>query len=270
MQLIPIDKIKMDEKKLYQISLITKSIYRLIIYSRYHTDDDLLDTYTEGIHDLKELLGIKNAQMEAQDEEEAGRYLKDLKIAVDFVISEITAHINFTSPTQMFQLLRLISPETNAVHPNRYRSSTVQVGAHLCPEPMLLPYLMEELFYRIDTISDPVIRAIYFHHEMIRIHPFSDGNGRVARIAKNWMLMYDLYPPIYINDPHEKKEYTETLASSFKALSTAPEQWNDYTSKFFRQELDRLLSNLLWLYDQINEKGNIRSSQAGSDTTSFM
>jgi Fic family protein len=67
------------------------------------------------------------------------------------------------------------------------------------------------------------------HHELIRIHPFADGNGRVTRIAKNWMLLCDLYPPIFINVGPQKKEYVNTLSQSFKKLQTHPKKWNEYT-----------------------------------------
>lgn len=190
--------------------------------------------------------------MEAQSEEEAKEYLHHLKISLDFVIDEIVLHNNFDKELQLFQLLRLVSPETNAMHPNRYRQTLVQIGAHICPDPVLVPQLVSALFYQFQSIPNPIIRAIYFHHELIRIHPFADGNGRVTRIAKNWMLMYDLYPPIFINDATQKKEYISTLGNSFKQLLKQPQQWNEYTEKFFDQELDRLLINAQYLYDSIN------------------
>ena len=80
MKLLPIENIQINHKKINEIDTIWKSIYRLIIYSRYHFDDDLLDIYLEGVNNLKDLLSIKNAQMEAQNEEEAVEYLKNLKI----------------------------------------------------------------------------------------------------------------------------------------------------------------------------------------------
>jgi Fic family protein len=210
------------------------------------------------MHNLKELVGIKNAQMEAQNEEEAKEYLLNLKVSLDFVIEEIILHNNFEKEIQLFQLLRLVSPETNAIHPNRYRQTLVQIGAHICPEASDVPQLVSELFYKMQSISNPIIRAIYFHHELIRIHPFVDGNGRVTRIAKNWMLMYDLYPPIFINDAPQKKEYIATLANSFKELMNQPNKWNNYTSTFFEQELDRLLVNATLLYESISLIGKNR------------
>ena len=95
MELLPVEEIKINETKINRIDHLVKSIYRLIIYSRNHLDDDLLDTYLASVQELGELLTLKNAQMEAQNEEEAEEYLKNLKISLDFVIAEIITHNNF-------------------------------------------------------------------------------------------------------------------------------------------------------------------------------
>ena len=100
MKLLPIECIQINQSKLNEIEKIVKAIYRLIIYSRYHLDDDLLDIYLKGMHNLTELLSIKNAQMEAQNEEELETYLKNLKISLDFVIEEIIHHNNFEKEIQ--------------------------------------------------------------------------------------------------------------------------------------------------------------------------
>jgi len=261
MELLPIHIIQLNQSKINEIDKVIKSIYRLIIYSRHHLDDDLLDTYLAGIHNLKELLSIKNAQMEAQNEEEARVYLINLKLSLEFVIEEINLGNNFEKEIQLFQLLRLISPETNALHPNRYRQTVVQIGSHICPEPQEVPGLVANLFFQMNHIRNPIAKAIYFHHELIRIHPFADGNGRITRIAKNWMLMYNLYPPIFINDAHQKKIYINTLASSFRELNRFPQKWNEHTANFFEQELDRILINSNLLYDAINKIGLNRKQE---------
>jgi Fic family protein len=255
MRILPVEEIKVNQHKINEIDFLVKSIYRLIIYSRHHLDDDLLDAYFTSMQKLQELLSLKNAQMEAQNEEEAEEYLKNLKISLDFVIEEIIGQTNFDRELQLFQLLRLVSPETNALHPNRYRQTQVQIGAHSCPDSEQIPGLVSELFYQMQGITNPIIRAIYFHHELIRIHPFADGNGRVTRVAKNWMLMFDLYPPIFINDAPQKKEYISTLSKSFRSLHLEPGTWNEHTENFFEQELDRLLVNVKALYETVNKIG---------------
>lgn len=261
MFLLPIDQIKVDHHKITELEDKVRAIYRLIIYSRYHLDDDLLDSYLVGMHNLKELVGIKNAQMEAQTEEEAEEYLLNLNLSLDFVVEEINAHNRFDSEVQLFQLLRLISPDAYAMHPNRYRDTLVQIGAHICPDRTEVPGLVRELFYQMKFISNPIIRAIYFHHELIRIHPFADGNGRVTRVAKNWILMYDLYPPTFISDAAEKKEYVHTLGESFKELDRNPFIWNEHTAQFFEHELERLIVNAKHLYDIIFDIGAKRQQE---------
>ncbi len=72
--------------------------------------------------------------MESQNQEEAEEDLKNLKVSLDFVIEEIVLQNNFEKELQLFQLLRLIPPEANAIYPNRYRQTLVQVGAHICPD----------------------------------------------------------------------------------------------------------------------------------------
>lgn len=134
MELLPIGEIRVNQAKINKIDHLIKSIYRLIIYSRHHLGDDLLDTYLTSVQKLQDLLSLKNAQMEAQSEEEAKEYLKNLKVSLDFVIEEIVSHQNFNKELQLFQLLRLVSPETNAIHPNRYRQTLVQIGWHICPD----------------------------------------------------------------------------------------------------------------------------------------
>jgi len=150
-----------------------------------------------------------------------------------FVANDIKHHVDFTAEVQLFQLFRLISPESHAQHPNRYRDKLVQIGSYICPEPNKIPALVSELFYNMSAIKNPIIRAIYFHHELIRIHPFLDGNGRTTRIAKNWILMYNLFPPIFIRDEEEKTRYIDTLSKSFSQLERNPKKWNSELTSFF-------------------------------------
>ncbi|MBK8698496.1 MAG: hypothetical protein IPN29_02715 [Saprospiraceae bacterium] len=79
------------------------------------------------MHNLKELVGIKNAQMEAQNEEEAKEYLENLKVSLDFVIDEIKSGNNFGRRFNCFNC-SLSLPETNAIHPNRYTTACADMA----------------------------------------------------------------------------------------------------------------------------------------------
>lgn len=240
MRLFPHDNIQVDPQSLQELDQRVQQIYRTIIFNRDHTADSLLEIFINQSNSLTDLLSIKNAQMEAQSDEEAAQYLETLRHSVDFILKQLRDNRDFTGLTDLFHLFRIISPETHARHPNRFRHRLVQVGSYVCPEPTTINSLMETLFLTLPRISHPVVRAIYFHHEAIRIHPFIDANGRTVRIAKNWMLMYGLYPPIFIRDENEKQQYISTLSASFSALSEDPSTWNANLSAFFEQEIGRL------------------------------
>ncbi len=56
----------------------------------------------------------------------------------------------------------------------------------------------------------PVIIAAVVHYNMVRIHPFDDGNGRGARILMNLILMRSGYPPAIIK-MEDRQDYLEAI-----------------------------------------------------------
>lgn len=71
---------------------------------------------------------------------------------------------------------------------------------------------MDSLAYKIENNKEfnTIELAAYTHHELVRIHPFVDGNGRTARLLMNLILMRDGYPPIVILKK-ERKKYFDAL-----------------------------------------------------------
>ena len=77
-----------------------------------------------------------------------------------------------------------------------------------------LPYKvsseMNNLIYQISKNPkkyNPIELASFAHHELVRIHPFIDGNGRVARLLCNFILMSNGYPPIAVKKEDRKKYF---------------------------------------------------------------
>lgn len=55
----------------------------------------------------------------------------------------------------------------------------------IAPPPYLVPSLMDDLFNWMQDEKDnthPLILSCIFHYEFVFIHPFCDGNGRIARL----------------------------------------------------------------------------------------
>ena len=67
----------------------------------------------------------------------------------------------------------------------------------------------------------PVELAALFHYRYIRIHPFEDGNGRIARLMVNFILARHGYPMIVVRS-RNKSEYLEALHSADLVVGSEP------------------------------------------------
>lgn len=108
MILFPPELIQVNKNKINEIDRKVRSIYRYITFTRSVSSKKLLDNFADSTNNLTQLLSIKNAQMEAQDEVELKTYHKNLRKTITFVLNEIKNNIPFTKEIQLFQLLSLI------------------------------------------------------------------------------------------------------------------------------------------------------------------
>ena len=67
----------------------------------------------------------------------------------------------------------------------------------------------------------PVELAALFHYRYIRIHPFEDGNGRIARLMMNFILCRHDYPMIVVRS-RKKSEYLEALHQADLEVGPVP------------------------------------------------
>ncbi len=97
--------------------------------------------------------------------------------------------------------------------PNHVKTVTGAIFRFATPEetPALMHDLLE--WYRTE-LNDPArngwVLAATFHYKFIRIHPFDDGNGRMARILMNFILLGHGFPPVVVKTG-EKTAYFQAL-----------------------------------------------------------
>lgn len=89
----------------------------------------------------------------------------------------------------------------------------------VAPPPQLVPKLMDDLFDWMDRDKaniHPLILSSVFHYEFVFIHPFSDGNGRMARLwhtalLYNWRNVFE-YIPLESQIEKYQNEYYDAIA----------------------------------------------------------
>jgi len=109
------------------------------------------------------------------------------------------------------QTRREITPGEYKKFPNSVRLENGEIFQYASPQET--PAMMNDLMAFYKTTSDegvahPLWLAAMLHYKFVRIHPFDDGNGRVARLIMNYVLMKNNFPPVIIKDADKKKYIT--------------------------------------------------------------
>ena len=90
-------------------------------------------------------------------------------------------------------LLWVENPDTKErirIVPGELRDRDVKVGRHISVSPGALPRFMkrfEDAYQKLGKV-DSIIASATAHHRLLWMHPFLDGNGRVARLMSYAML----------------------------------------------------------------------------------
>lgn len=129
----------------------------------------------------------------------------------------------------------------------------------MAPPPHLVPEQMDALFNWIHCASNtvhPLILSSVFHYEFVFIHPFADGNGRMARLWQTALL--SAWNPIFQYLPLESRilefqdEYYEAIAACHSAGKA---------DVFIEFMLDKINLTLDWALIQMTSEDAYLSEQ---------
>ncbi len=140
---------------------------------------------------------------------------KDHKEALDFLFELVSDKRCTISEHLIRKFHQLVVQETEKEWAGRYRNGAVIIGgaAHMPPDALDVPRQMANLMRWLkqnERKLHTVELSALLHHKLAAIHPFFDGNGRIARLMMNVLLMRKGFP-LAIFLKNDRKKYYDVL-----------------------------------------------------------
>jgi Fic family protein len=149
----------------------------------------LKNDYSKDAHKRDLQLEAK-AHIQAQEWIDGGG-LKDKRAFTTEGICEIHRRFGDLLPEDLLWVEDPATKERVRVTPGELRQREVQVGRHVAISPGALPRFLErfENVYGSLGKTETIIGSAAAHHRLLWMHPFLDGNGRVARLMSHAVLL---------------------------------------------------------------------------------
>lgn len=172
----------------------------LLVHGRAEGGHPLRDYEEMKAHDL----GIEKVREFAEDKE---RRLTEADIRSLNLIILKEPFWNEAKTLDRQLTRKQILPGRYKIQPNHVETPTGEIFRFALPEEV--PAKMDELtkWFNGNIESHPASTASFLaelHHRFIFIHPFDDGNGRIARLLINYALMRSGYPPLVIRSENRE------------------------------------------------------------------
>lgn len=137
------------------------------------------------------------------------------------------------------------------------------------PLAVEVPYQVEELTSWLNSqesgVHHPVLKAGTVHYELVRIHPFTDGNGRAARAMALLVLLREGYE---VKRFFSLEEYFDRTSSEYyRVLQRVAREgydltaWLEYFTLGLAQELSRVKDQVLKLSRDLRLRGELGGKQ---------
>ncbi|WP_172824801.1 Fic family protein [Pajaroellobacter abortibovis] len=152
--------------------------------------------------------------------------IKNYRAALHF-IRQCVVDPNLSVTTDIIKgIYAALHPEAGEAKSIKYRKETPQhrLYFHEYAPPDKISSRMAQI---IDWVNDPIVlkkrgpfrMAVRAHYDLLRVFPFPQNSGKVARLFLNLLLLRNGYPPAIIHST-ERQRYYEALKGSITTMET--------------------------------------------------
>ena len=178
-----------------------------------------------NVKDIQDMIA-SNVTLKMMSEE---ALIKETPLTVNFI--RTLHHTLLREDYTVYKQLRNGQQTSYLIHAGQYKTRPNSVITRYgdrfeYASPEETPALMADLvdwYNRAEQEGklSPIDLAILFHYRYIRIHPFEDGNGRIARLMVNYILSRHSYPMIVVRS-RLKQDYLEALHRADLIVGSTP------------------------------------------------
>lgn len=187
--------------------------------SNFEHTQDLELTYTSNAIEGNALTAVETMLVVEKGITIGGKPLKDHLEAVDHfealryvrALAREKASLTELDVRNLHRLVLLRSdPEKGGQYAREGRYVLTDTGRHHFPSPAGIPALMGDFAKWLGAAPATPETAFAAHRQLVGIHPFEDGNGRMARLLMNLILIRGGHPPVSVR-PEDRAAYIATL-----------------------------------------------------------
>lgn len=139
--------------------------------------------------------------------------------AADFIKTLVGQKRSELNESDLRDIHRLILSKIDDINAGKYRNIPVKIAGTdvKLPHHAHISYLMKEFvdWLHRENPDHPVKISADAHFKLVGIHPFVDGNGRLARLLMNLLLMQEGYPPAFIRK-EDRRAYINSIEKGQK------------------------------------------------------
>ncbi len=267
------NKILNNIAKIEAATEIIKNAPLLPLWEKQFKEDAIVRAVHHGTHvegnplkkdEARDILEGKKVIGRPRDIQEIINYRK----VIEFIDEEANRKIEKITEILIKKLHRIIvdkvlPPESAGEYRTKQvivRNSQTGEVTFRPPPSIEVPFLMREFVYWLNREDKdkihPVIKAGIAHHELVRIHPFLDGNGRVARALATLILFlggYDIRRFFSLEEYYDKDvlSYYENLQRASAGNLTL---WLEYFTYGAAVEFEKIKEKILKLSKDVKLK----------------
>ncbi len=277
-QFLITNKILNNIAKIEAAEEVIKHSPLLPLWEKQFKEDAIVRSVYHGTHlegnalakdDAKNILAGKEVVGRPRDIQEIINYRK----VIEFIDEEAKKKIEKITEQLIKKIHRIIIDKILTNGQGEYRTKQVIIRNSATgevtfrpPPPVEVPFLMREFVYWLNKENSdlhPVLKAGIAHHELVRIHPFIDGNGRVARVLATLILLlggYDIRRFFSLEEYYDKDaaSYYHNLQKASNGDLTA---WLEYFTFGAAVEFEKIKEKVLKISKDVKLKEKFGGQQ---------